>query len=422
MIGNVLANIAIPWFVLQTTGSAAQTGIADFFAILPVILAGFLGGTFIDRLGYKRTSLLADLASGLTVALIPLLYFTVGLGFWPLMALVFFGALFDAPGGTARAALVPELAAQAGVPIERATSASQAIERSSRLVGAPLAGLLIAVMGTASVLWIDALSFFISTALVALLIAAPRARRERHVRARACGCCGTPAARPKDAPRGRYLDELLDGLRFMRRDTLILAIVITVMVTNFLDAAFGGVILPVYVSQVFGSALILGLIVAANGGGAVAGAVLYGAIGHRLPRHATFVLMFVLTTLHFWVFAFRLPFPLILAATFIAGVGAGPLNPIIGVVAYERIPSDMRGRVFGTLTAGAWVAMPLCTLLAGLLTDRFGVGPLLISIAIAYLAATLSMAVFPGMHEMDRRAGAPQAEGTGEARGAGSNT
>ncbi|HEX5808607.1 MAG TPA: MFS transporter, partial [Anaerolineales bacterium] len=119
LVGNVFTAIAVPWFVLQTTGSATQTGVTGFFTILPVVLAGFLGGTLIDRLGYKRTSIISDLASGVTTALIPLLYFTVGLEFWQLLALVFLGALLDTPGGTARAALLPELAEQARMPIER---------------------------------------------------------------------------------------------------------------------------------------------------------------------------------------------------------------------------------------------------------------------------------------------------------------
>src|SRR6185436_7141132 len=87
LVGNVFAMIAIPWFVLQTTGSATQTGIAGFFTILPVILAGFFGGTLIDRLGFKRTSIISDLASAATSALIPLLYRTTGLEFWQLMVL-----------------------------------------------------------------------------------------------------------------------------------------------------------------------------------------------------------------------------------------------------------------------------------------------------------------------------------------------
>src|SRR6185503_11878941 len=114
--------------------------------------------------------------------------------------------------------------------------------------------------------------------------------------------------RPKDARRGRYFDQLLDGLRFLRGDPLMLTIIMTVMMANFLDAAFGGVILPVYVNLVFGSALNLGLIIAASGGGAVLGAIIFGAIGHRLPRHATFVAMFVLASLQIWVFVLHLTF------------------------------------------------------------------------------------------------------------------
>ena len=51
-------------------------------------------------------------------------------------------------------------------------------------------------------------------------------------------------------------------------------------------------------------------------------------------------------------------------------MGAGPLNPIIGAVEFERIPQNMRGRVFGAVTAGAWIAMPLGMLLGGVFTER----------------------------------------------------
>src|SRR4030042_261602 len=116
MVGNMLATVAIPWFVLETSGSAAKTGLVGFFTILPVVLTGLLGGALIDRLGYRRTSILADLASGASVALIPLIHATLGLQFWHLIILVFLGALLDAPGGTARSALGPDLAARAGRP------------------------------------------------------------------------------------------------------------------------------------------------------------------------------------------------------------------------------------------------------------------------------------------------------------------
>src|SRR5512134_3319843 len=286
LVGNMLSAIAIPWFVLQTTGSATQTGITGFFTVLPVVLAGLFGGTLVDRLGYKRTSIIADIASGVTTALIPLLYFTIGLEFWQLMVLVFLGALLDAPGSTARSALVPELAAMAQMPIERATSLLHIIERGARLIGAPLGGLLIALMGTENVLWLDAASFFISAGIVAVAINVHQ-----------------PAQHEKEGTGGKYFDELREGLRFIFDDKLLLAIVIMIMVTNFLDAVFGGVVQPVFVKQVYGEALDLGLLIAANGGGAVLGALIFSAIGLRLPRHTVFVFGFVLTSLKFFLYA-----------------------------------------------------------------------------------------------------------------------
>ena len=384
LVGNVFSLIAIPWFVLQTTGSATQTGITGFFTILPVILAGFLAGTLIDRLGYKRTSIIADYASGITTALIPLLYLTIGLEFWQLLVLVFLGALLDAPGSTARAALLPELAEQAGMPIERATSLIHVIERGARLVGAPLAGFLIGLMGTANVLWLDAASFVVSAAIIGLMIPAI-----------------TPTA--EETKSGKYFEELKDGLRFIVQDRLILSILVMVMLTNFLDAIFGGVLQPVYVREVYGRAMDLGLLIAANGGGAVIGGLIFAAIGHRLPRHATFVGAFVLTGFRYWVYALYPPVWVMIIVTLICSIGAGPLNPIIDAIEFERIPSQMRGRVFGAITAGAWLAMPLGMLLGGILTDKLGTFIMMISLAITFLITTLSMAFIPTMKEMNRK-------------------
>lgn len=379
-----MAGVAIPWLVLQTTGSAAKTGIVGFFEVLPVVLGGFFGGAIVDRLGYKRTSIIADIASSLAVVLIPLLYLTLGLQFWELMLLVFLGGLLDSPGSTARSALVPELADLARMPLERAASLSQVIERSARLVGAPLAGVLIAVMGTANVLWLDAASFIVSAVIVWLAVQVPRLR-------------------PAEPGPKHYWADLLDGLKYVRAQQLIFALLLVVMITNLADAAFSGVILPVYVKQVFNNALDLGLILAAYGGGAVVGALIFSAIGHRLPRFLTFVASFALVSLPFFVFAFYPPLAALLTAATLAGVFAGPLNPIIETALYERIPAGMRGRVLGTIQAWAWVMMPLGMLLGGTLTEAFGVRASMIGLGCVYLATTLGAAFLPALHQLDDR-------------------
>jgi hypothetical protein len=305
------------------------------------------------------------------------------LEFWQLMALVFLGALLDAPGGTARHALLPELAERAGMALERATSRAHGLGRSARLVGGPRAGLLIGVIGTANVLWLDAASFFVSAGLIWILVPRMEVREEQE--------------------SGVYLHELRDGLRFLAHDSLIRSLVIMLMLTNFLDAYFGGVLQPVYVREVYGDALSLGLLLSANGGGAVIGGLIYAAIGHRLPRHGTFVAAFMFTGLRFWVYALYPPAWILILVTLITSLGAGPISPIIAAIQFERVPVSMRGRVFGAITAGVGFAMPLGLLLGGVLTENLGTFVMMIGLAIAQFITTLSMAFIPVMKEMNRK-------------------
>ncbi len=95
--GNRITQLAIPWFVLQTTGSVAKTGLAGFFTLLPVVISSALGGVIVDRLGLRRASVVSDVASGLSVLLVPVLFHTVGLPFAALLAVVLPGRSWMRP-------------------------------------------------------------------------------------------------------------------------------------------------------------------------------------------------------------------------------------------------------------------------------------------------------------------------------------
>jgi MFS family permease len=209
---------------------------------------------------------------------------------------------------------------------------------------------------------------------------------------------------PTSHEQADYWRELGEGLRFLRNDSLLLAIVVTVMVVNGLDAAFGGVVQPFYVKTLYGSALDLGLLVSMNGGGAVVGALLFAAIGHKLPRRIIFLAGFLLVSVRYWAYLAYPTLPFLLLATFITSIGAGPINPIIDAVKFEHIPSGMRGRVFGTIQAGAWSAMPLGMLAGGFLTQRFGLQAVLVGLGLTYLLVTSSMAFIPAMRGIERPA------------------
>jgi MFS family permease len=385
-LGNVLTGVALPWYVLQTTGSPGKTALVAVATTVPLVLTAFFGGALVDRVGYTSMSVAADLASGVTVALIPLLAHSVGLAFWQLLVLVFLGAVLDTPGNTARQSLFPDLAELGKLPLERANAAAQAIWRLSRLLGPPLAGVAIAALGASNVLWLDAASFGVSALLVAALV--PRLTR--------------PAAVAPPASWRGYLADLWDGLAFVRRDRLVRLLALKSTLGNALGAALFDVILPVYAIRAFGNATALGLMLGGFGGGALLSAVVFGMVGYRLPRRRLFVGALLLGTIPYWLIAATPPLALGVAATVLAGLATGPYGPIVMAVFQERTPADMRGRFFGTLLALDNATTPLALVATGLLLDHLSITAALLLVALANLLITLAVVSRPALRELEQ--------------------
>lgn len=388
LVGNVLSMIALPWFVLQTTNSPARAGLVGFAVFLPGFAAGIFGGALVDQFGYKRVSVLSDVVSGLAIAAIPLLYHTTGLEFWQLLVLVFVGALLDVPGLTARRSLVPELAARAGMRLERVNAAFESLSNLALLIGPPVAGILIATLGASNVLWLDAASFAISAGMVALLI--PR-----------------PPAPATTSPGGGYVEELLNGLRFLRRDQVLFPMAIVLGLSNGLSGALFGVTLPVYAKERLGGATDLGFLVTAAGVGSLLGATLYGSVGHRWPRRALWLTAYLSMPVLYLILFWSPPLAPMMAVLAVGGVVTGPLNPLMVTIRHERIPAHLRGRVFSTYSAIAVAASPLGVVATGYLIEGIGFRPTMVVIAFGLMALAVATIFVPAFREMERPEAAP---------------
>lgn len=262
------------------------------------------------------------------------------------------------------------------------------------MVGAALAGVLIAFAGAETALLLDAATF----ALSALLIAA--------------GVRGIRAAEPRkaEAPVSlrAYGSELREGYAHLLGNRLLLAIVVMVMFMNGTDQGWYAVLLPVHAEAELGGATAIGLLTAMFGAGGLVGALLYGAVGHRFSRRTVFTVCVILCGAPRFLVAAATGTTLPLAVTMLlGGIAGGVLNPILTTVVYERVPDRLRSRVSGALTAGCEFAMPLGGLAAGLLVEGAGVTAALLLMGGVYFLATLSPLVFPSWRTLDD---APEAE------------
>lgn len=391
--GSALTALAVPWLVLQTTGSAGRAGIVAACAIGPVVVSALAGGVLVDRAGSRRVSVAADLLSGAAVAAIPLLSLAGLLRFWMICVLMGAAGLGQAPGQTARTVMLPALARHAGQPVARVAGWYDGAARGASVLGAAAGGLLIAVLGPAPVLLADGASFAVS----ALLVAAGT----RHLPA------GPQSAGAVSLRRSRR--DLTAGLRFVLRTRLLLAMSLLAIVVQFCDQGWSSVLLPDDARSRLGGAVTLGVLEALFAAGALAGALAYSAAGTRWRRWPLFTVVYLMVGAPRFLVAAGTATPLPLAVMMTAeGLACGIINPLVATVMFGIVPGPLRARVLAATTALSLSAAPLGTLAAGWLADSAGLTTALLTVGGVYLAATLCPAVFPVWRHLDREdSGAP---------------
>lgn len=368
-LGDMLAGIALPWFVLQATGSPGLTAVTGFASLVPLVIGGIVGGAVVDRFGFRPVSVAADVASGVTIAIIPILALAGALEIWHVVLLAFLGSLLDIPGQTARQSVLPALAEAAEIRLERLNAAAETIRRLTHLAGPPLAGLLIVLIGPPAVLWLDVGSFAISVLLVIGLV---------------------PAMRPSvDGDPEHWFARVKEGFAFLAREPLLRTLVLIIGAVNVLMNPIFLVVLPVYANSTTGQAVDLGLLIGAFGVGSVIAAVSFGAFAARVPRAALIRAGLLTTAVPVWVLSTIPPVPIAMAAMLLIGLAVGGIGPLILTVLGERTPVRLRGRVFGTYATLVDGAIPFGVLITGLLLEAVPLGLAVGTIAALYSAVAL---------------------------------
>lgn len=368
-LGSQMTFLALPWFVLETTGSAARMSLVLAVEILPVAVLGIPSGSVVSRLGARRTMLVGDLARAPLMLSIPILHAAGWLTFPLLLAIVALVGVFIAPYFASQAMLLPELLGDDEQLVGQANAIVEGSRRATSLLGPALAGILIATVGASTVLVIDAATF--AVAFVLLLLFVPDGRR----------------AAQTDESKG-----VLAGIRFLLRDRLLRVLGFSAMVANGLGMMLAAG-LPVLAYEEYGqSSRVAGAFFAAFGVGAVVGSVVAVKLVGRYDPLRLGSTAFVALSVPIFALGFDLPVVGVMAALAVSSF-FGPLvnAPLIAVIT-TRTPPALRAKVTTGVITVAMLAGPLGYVLAGPLLEAWGPRPVFVLVAAGQLLATIPFA------------------------------
>ena len=367
-LGSQMTFLALPWFVLVTTGSPTRMGVVLAVELLPVALLGIPSGTLVSRLGARRTMLIGDIARVPLMVSLPVLHAAGLLSFPLLLAIVFGIGCFLAPYFSSQRVILPELVGDDERLVAQANAILEGALRATALAGPATAGVLIAVLDAPNVLYIDAATFLFAFVTLALFV--PK----------------RPPLPATDESRG-----LLAGVRFVLHDRLLASLGVTALFLNMFGQMFV-ISLPVLAyTEYGGSSRLAGVFFGAFGGGAVIGSVLAIRLMPRFDPLRLASVALVGLSLPIFVLGLELPAAAVLAVLAVSAI-AGPLinAPLIGVIT-SRTPAALRPKVMTAVMTFALLAGPVGMVIAGPLLQSWGPRHVFLLIAGGQLLAAIPL-------------------------------
>ncbi|MDP9331568.1 MAG: MFS transporter [Actinomycetota bacterium] len=382
--GSMMTALALPWFVLQTTGSPSRASAVLAVEIAPVLILGIPSGTVAARLGAKKTLLLTQVLAAPLIALIPLLHHADLLTFPVLLVLVFLTGTLWTPFYAAQATIIPELLGEDEHVVGEGNAILQGATRSTYWLGPLAAGFLIAAFDAPVVLLIDAATFL---AGFVLLIG---------VRA------------PGASVATEDINDILGGVRFIARTPLLRSITVAQVLSQ---ASYQSLVLalPVLAFVRFEqNARVAGLLDGAWGAGAFIGTLVAIPLVARGDPLVLASAGWIAQALPLWLLVARVPVPLLVVLLLASGLANGIRNPPTATLAILRVPASLRPQAASAAAAAGMLGGLVMLAATGPSLEHLGVSPTFVGIA---TASSLGAALFVAAARRERQGQQARREG-----------
>ena len=359
LLGSMLVQFALVWWLTQTTGSATVLAMATLVAVLPGIVIGPFAGALVDRWNRRLIMIVADSLIALVTLWLIYLYATGRMQVWQVYVAMFLRAAlggFHWPAMQSSTSLMVPKA-----HLARVAGLNQTMMGVMNIISPPLGALLLSVLPLGKVLAVDVVTAMLAV-LPLLFVAIPQPERS------------TDATVP-GAARASVWADLRAGLRYVAGWPGLLAILVMAMAINFVvNPAFS--LMPILVTKYFGlGALQLGWLESVWGIGVVVGGLVlsvWGGFKHRVVTSLLGIVGMGIGTLIVGlspVGAFTMALLGMLVAGFMNPIVNGPFMAVM----QTAVAPDMQGRVFSLIQSASLAMMPLSLLIAGPIADKLGV-------------------------------------------------
>jgi MFS family permease len=351
-IGTWMQQYAQSWLVYQLTSSNFYLGVDSFLGQLPILLLMLIGGVIADRHDRRRLLTTSQYIQAASAFALALLVFTDTVTIWFIFALSFISGCGQAFGGPAYQSLIPSLVPRRDLPSAIGLNSTQF--NLSRAIGPAAGGAVLATIGMAWCFALNGLSFFIVVIALALL----------HL--------------PKHTPaksRQSTRNELQPGLRYVRNHRLMLTLTVLGFVATFLAMPLL-TLMPSFATHVLGGGVgtpeaRLSMLMAFQGFGAIAGALIVGSLGQFKRMGAAFLGVQIVLGLLLAAFALSRTFELSLLLLFMCGMFYMAVFSISFSLLQLTVPDELRGRVISIYMVALRSGGPIGALVAGALADAF---------------------------------------------------
>jgi MFS family permease len=342
LLGDQFYLVALPWLVLQQTGSAVAMGAIMMTGAIPPALLMLMGGAVSDRMSARKIMMATATARTICVTVIGVLVWLRILRTWELYALAFAFGVADAFAVPAQTAYMPSLLKRE--QLVAASSVSQSTAQMTTIVGPVPAGFVIKTLGVAWAFFVDAISFlFIIGALWKL-----------------------PDPPKSQIARKAMLHSIVEGIAYVEKDVPLRSLTLLVTILNFCTAGPVSIGLAYMTKTRFGSPAGYGIVISAAAAGSLLGALLAGV--WKIRQRGVMILLVALA-LGVCLGSIGLLGKVwsIASVLLIMGAAAGMVNIHIGAWIMQRIDVAVRGRVASVLMLASFGITPISLAVAGFL-------------------------------------------------------